>query len=108
MQHRNIFNNGGHGALIYETPPLPLGEGEFDLVVTGPRRSIFGEGRQHPADMITTSPALRPYFAVPFGDMMISGCFGLLSAAADLLPELAETVRASLHGEGSHKVPWDI
>ena len=108
LQHRNIFNNGGHGALIYETTPLPLGEGEFDLVVTGPRRSIFGEGRQHPADMITTSPALRPYFAVPFGDMMISGCFGLLSAAADLLPELAETVRASLHGEGSHKVPWDI
>jgi hypothetical protein len=30
---------------------------------------------------------LRPYFAVPFGDMMIAGCFGLLAATAEVLPD---------------------
>lgn len=33
---------------------------------------------------------LRPYFAVPFGDMMIAGCFGLLAATAEVMPNLAE------------------
>jgi hypothetical protein len=51
---------------------------------------------------------LRPYFAVPFGDMMIAGCFGLLAAVADVLPELGEVVRASLAGmEGTGVSPWD-
>ena len=52
---------------------------------------------------------LRTYMAVPFGDMMIAGCFGLLRAAADVLPELGETIRGSLAGEGgSGTAPWDI
>jgi hypothetical protein len=52
---------------------------------------------------------LRPYFAVPFGDMMIAGCFGLLAATADVLPEAAEPVRRSLRGQGGRGVaPWDI
>jgi hypothetical protein len=41
--------------------------------------------------------------------MMIAGCFGLLSAVADLLPELAEPIRLSLRGEGgSGTPPWEI
>lgn len=43
---------------------------------------------------------LRPYFAAPFGDMMLTGCFGLLAAAADLLPDLAPAIRASLYTTG--------
>ena len=51
---------------------------------------------------------LRPYFAVPFGDMMIAGCFGLLAATADVLPELRETIYASLNGKsGRGTAPWD-
>ena len=51
---------------------------------------------------------LRPYFATPFGDMMIAGCFGLLAATADVLPNLAETIYGSLKGERGHGVaPWD-
>jgi hypothetical protein len=54
------------------------------------------------------SSVLRPYFATPFGDMMIAGCFGLLAATADLLPEFAETIYASLNGErGRGVAPWD-
>jgi len=41
--------------------------------------------------------------------MMIAGCFGLLAATADLLPELGEGIRASLRGAGgSGTPPWEI
>ena len=51
---------------------------------------------------------LRPYFAVPFGDMMIAGCFGLLAATAEVLPDLSEPFRASLKGMGAlGTAPWD-
>ena len=52
---------------------------------------------------------LRLYFAAPYGDMMISGCFGLLAATADVLPELSETIRASLgRADSSGTAPWDV
>jgi hypothetical protein len=41
--------------------------------------------------------------------MMIAGCFGLLAAVADIVPEIGETVRASLQGAGgSGTAPWDV
>lgn len=97
IKHADVFGDHGHGALIYHGDPLPLGEGEFDVAVTGPRRNLM------------RSSSLRPYFAVPFGDMMIAGCFGLLAATADVMPELAEPIRASLAGAGgSGTPPWEI
>jgi len=58
---------------------------------------------------ISTSSTLRPYFAVPFGDMMIAGCFGLLAATADRIPELSEPILKSLSNRtGSDIAPWDI
>lgn len=51
---------------------------------------------------------LRPYFATPFGDMMITGCFGLLAATAEVLPDLSETIYGSLRsGSGRGVAPWD-
>lgn len=97
-----VFDDHGHGALIYDKEPFPLGMGSFDVAVTGPRRSLY----QPPKD--SPSPALKPYFAVPFGDMMIAGCFGLLAATADLMPELSEPIHKALKGEGRQSVaPWD-
>jgi len=99
LEHDEVFGTHGHGALVYETQPLPLLENgdEFGVVVTGPRRNLM-----------RGSP-LQPYFAVPFGDMMIAGCFGLLAATADLHPELAAPIRASLRGEGgSGSAPWEF
>jgi hypothetical protein len=41
--------------------------------------------------------------------MMISGCFGLLAAVADLLPDLYEPLSVSLQGKSSSFVaPWEI
>jgi len=102
LRHEDVFEDMGHGALVYSDEPLQLGNGDYDVAVTGPRRNLFKPGG-------TSLPSLRPYFAVPFGDMMIAGCFGLLAATADVLPELAEPIRASLRGEGgSGAAPWDI
>ena len=102
LRHTDVFGDHGHGALIYSPEPLALGNAGFDVIVTGPRRNLFRTAVCRPGSLV-------PYFAVPFGDMMIAGCFGLLAAAADVLPELGEPVRASLRGEGgSGTPPWDI
>jgi hypothetical protein len=40
--------------------------------------------------------------------MMIAGCFGLLAATAEILPDLAEAIHGSLRETGGRSVtPWD-
>jgi uncharacterized protein (DUF1786 family) len=104
LKHEDVFNDMGHGALMYTDEVFDFGKDEFDVVVTGPRRSMFSRGGSRSA------PTLKPYFAVPFGDMMIAGCFGLLAATAEVMPELAEPIYGSLRGgRGSIRsvAPWD-
>jgi uncharacterized protein (DUF1786 family) len=100
LKHEDVFGNHGHGALVYHAKPLSLNPSSvngFGIVVTGPRRNLMRES------------ALHPYFAVPFGDMMIAGCFGLLAATADVLPDLGGPIRESLSGAGgSGTPPWEI
>lgn len=101
LKHTDVFDDMGHGALMYADEVFEFGNDDFDVVVTGPRRSMFA-GATH-----GTSP-LRPYFAVPFGDMMIAGCFGLLAAVAEVMPSLAESIFGSLRGgRGRGVAPWD-
>jgi hypothetical protein len=39
---------------------------------------------------------------------MIAGCFGMLAAAAEVMPELAEPIYGSLRGGSGYGVaPWD-
>lgn len=97
IKHEDVFADHGHGALVVHPEPLRLPENEFGVVVTGPRRNMM------------VSSALNPYFATPFGDMMLAGCFGLLAGVADVMPELGEPIRASLTGAGgSGTPPWEI
>ena len=58
-----VHDDGGHGAVLAAPPPASL-----PLIVTGPRR-----------DMLSGS-SLPLQFAAPHGDMMLTGCFGLLRA----------------------------
>ncbi len=95
LKNEDVFRQQGHGALMYSHEPLSLDANEIFLAVTGPRRNLLKE------------LALRPYFAVPFGDMMMAGCCGLLAATADVIPELGETIRNSFHGPSTGKAPWD-
>jgi uncharacterized protein (DUF1786 family) len=97
LSHEMVFGDHGHGALIYQPHKLDLHDGQFGVAVTGPRRNMLWQS------------ALRPYFAVPYGDMMLTGCFGLLSAAADVLPDLLTPVKDSLHREGGFGTPpWEL
>ena len=112
LKHEDVFGDHGHGALIYDPEPLPLERQDFNVAVTGPRRGLFrpeAHGQPEPGFRAGSPAPLLPYFAVPFGDMMISGCFGLLAAVADVLPELGEAINASLRGAGgSGTPPWEI
>jgi uncharacterized protein (DUF1786 family) len=75
-----VFYSQGHGAVIFDARSQPL---DF-LAVTGPRRSMLVDSQ------------LRPYFAVPYGDMMLAGDFGLLHAYADLNPGAADEIESAL------------
>jgi len=97
LKNEDVFDDMGHGALMYSQEKFNFGKDNFDVVVTGPRRSMY-----------TTHSTLRPYFAAPFGDMMIAGCFGLLAATGDVLPDLAETISRSMMDAGLGRPPWEI
>jgi len=112
LKHEDVFDDMGHGALMYSDEKLEFGQDEFDVVVTGPRRSMFATVDRRPVTETTvhgpSSTVLRPFFAAPFGDMMIAGCFGLLAATAELLPDLTEAVSKSMKEAGAGRPPWEI
>jgi len=112
LKHQDIFDDMGHGALVYGDNPFEFGKDEFDVVVTGPRRSMFNlESDSKLSDVKQQADSLQrlhPYFSVPFGDMMLAGCFGLLAATAEVVPNLAESIFGSLRGgRGRGVAPWD-
>ena len=86
LENERVFAESGHGALrlMGAEPPAGLdGEAPF-LAVTGPRRELL------------RGSSLRPYEAVPHGDMMLAGCFGLLRGVEALAPEFAPAIDATL------------
>ncbi len=92
----DVFNDHGHGALTIIPEPLPLDGEDFDVIVTGPRRSMILESR------------LNHYFAAPYGDMMLTGCFGILTAMAEIIPSLQDAIHTALFGAGSGNSPWVV
>ena len=49
----------------------------------------------------------RAYYAVPFGDMMLAGCYGMLAALPGIFPNHAEPVLESLAGAAG-RPPWEV
>jgi uncharacterized protein (DUF1786 family) len=78
LKSTDIQEEGGHGALVLKT-----GESPF-VSATGPRRELLANSQ------------LNPYFAAPFGNMMLVGCFGLARAVALKLPEWREELERAL------------
>ena len=101
LKHEDVFEDMGHGALMYSDEKFEFGRDEFDVVVTGPRRSMYTQSK------IANQKSLIPYFAAPFGDMMIAGCFGLLAATGEILPDLTEAVSKSMKEAGLGRPPWE-
>ena len=96
LNHREVYEDNGHGAWLSAKGALHLESGHFALAVTGPRRSML------------SASSLHPYFAVPYGDMMLTGCYGLLVAVADLLPDLAPVLRPAMEGRSAPVAPWEL
>ncbi len=80
LTHEAIFSSQGHGAILFDHHAMSL---DF-LAITGPRRGLLLHSR------------LSPYFAVPYGDMMLAGDFGLVRAFADLNPNAREEIEQAL------------
>lgn len=83
LSNEEIYGDGGHGCLILENrKDVPF------ISVTGPRRALMSGSN------------LRPYFAAPYGDMMLTGCSGLVRAFAQRVetwrPEIQKALNKSL------------
>jgi uncharacterized protein (DUF1786 family) len=97
LSNKNVFDDHGHGALLYSKHKYEIPKKPFGVIVTGPRRGMLAGSK------------LNPYFPAPFGDMMITGCFGLLSAVGDILPNLKDEIVARMNNNSNHSTsPWDI
>ena len=90
LTHNEVFDTQGHGAIIFHSKPLPP-EARF-LAVTGPRRNMLRQSRH------------KAFFAAPFGDMMMAGCYGLIRAYADVSPEHAPIIQRALAGGNSRSL----
>jgi uncharacterized protein (DUF1786 family) len=79
LTHEEVFHDGGHGCFILS------GSADPSLVaVTGPQR-----GRMRKS-------SLQPYFAAPYGDMMLAGCFGLARAFSLRIVRWREEIEQAL------------
>jgi uncharacterized protein (DUF1786 family) len=86
LSHDEVFGSSGHGVYYAEDSSAPgIRAGQRPLIaVTGPQRGRIRGTR------------LSPYFAVPHGDMMVSGCYGLLWAFAEKHPEHRDEILPAL------------
>jgi len=100
LKHEDVFNDMGHGALMYSEEKFEFGKNEFDVVVTGPRRSMFRTTNNGQQTIVHRQSSIVPYFATPFGDMMLAGSYGLVRACTSVMPEWAEAIDRALVGQG--------
>ena len=87
LAHEEIFDSKGHGAYYAEnrgTRETEIRKMRPIVAVIGPQRGKLRESR------------LDPYFAVPHGDMMVAGCYGLLWAFAEKYPAHRDEILAAL------------
>ncbi|MCL5074166.1 MAG: DUF1786 domain-containing protein [Chloroflexi bacterium] len=69
LSNEEVFQDDGHGCSIH--PQFTVGQGFRLTAVSGPNRQMARD--------------LGYYLAVPYGDMMLAGCFGLVAASRELL-----------------------
>lgn len=90
LSHARVFEDHGHGVLFLNREAMAPEERR--VVVTGPRRGLLRGSR------------LSPAFAAPFGDMMMTGCFGLIQTYGQVVPGACEAIDRALSG-GSSEAP---
>ena len=89
LSNEQVFAGHGHGALTQEPAPPRASL----VAVTGPRRALLaGE----PVRLVPGAAPVQPYPAVPYGDMMMAGCWGLVRAAAHVFAWATEAISGAL------------
>lgn len=78
-----VYEDNGHGAYVH--PDHELEDGFNVVAVTGPQRQLV--------DPATHAGRLSYFLAAPYGDMMLTGCFGLVAGARRLLGSGDPTAR---------------
>jgi len=79
LTNDKVYEDHGHGAFVH--PDYVPGDGFKFVAVTGPQRQIARPGKD--------SRGVEYVFAAPYGDMMLTGCFGLVAATRRLLAQEA-------------------
>lgn len=79
LSNEDVYRAGGHGAVVINGH-----ECRFRVVVTGPRWHIMA------------SSSLAPRRAVPYGDTMLAGCYGLVSACAQRIESWRDEIERVL------------
>jgi len=98
LAHQEVFDTKGHGVYYADHAAHPAAGGDSPgrepvegLADDGPLVAVTGPQRGK-----LRGSALAPYFAVPHGDMMVSGCYGLLWAFAEKHPQRADEILDAL------------
>ncbi len=84
LANDEVFDDGGHGCAVDRR--FAAGKGFRFIAVTGPRRSLAAD--------------LGYYMAAPYGNMMLTGCFGLVAA---LKAKLAAEATENTEGKSKNK-----
>jgi len=80
LTNEEVFNDNGHGCV-----PMSSRDDQMPfLAATGPQR-----GR-----LVNTS--VNPYMAAPYGDMMLTGCYGLICGVASRIDNWREEILQAL------------
>jgi uncharacterized protein (DUF1786 family) len=81
LPNEEVYKSGGHGAMVingYQCKPF--------IAAIGPRWDRMA------------GSSLEPYRAVPYGDTMLAGCYGLVSACALRIEAWHEEIEQALSG----------
>jgi len=81
LTNEEVFEDGGHGALVTEKD-----DNKPFISVTGPRQNI------------ATGSSLDLHRAVPYGDVMLTGCYGLVKACAMRMDNWRKEIEQALFG----------
>jgi uncharacterized protein (DUF1786 family) len=80
LTNQEVFDDNGHGCI-----PMNHGDERIPFVAaTGPQRGRFAGSKTD------------PYMAAPYGDMMLTGCYGLIRGVASRIDDWREEIMQAL------------
>jgi uncharacterized protein (DUF1786 family) len=88
LTNDEIYDAGGHGVVV-----VGRDRRKPFVAITGPRQDVIADS------------SLKPQRAVPHGDTMLAGCYGLVSAFALRMDAWREEIERALVGKALWNLP---